>query len=250
MIINRVLGCAVLLAVFLAPHARGNFLFTEWNDLGGNTVNGTLNGVGVHFYGQVAAATQVGNTGIQYWTEYGHDLPYTPVTGTLPTRSDIIGMSTIGTFRITFDQPVLNPILLLCSLGQPSIGVSYSFDQSAKLLTSGYSWWNECWEPNVPVGVLAQQGDQVVYGREGNGVIGFSGLVTEIEWTTAGSEYWHGITLAAGDDWHNISLPPLPPPTIPPSVPESPTFIVGAFMLVPSVIDLLLRFRNRNQALT
>jgi hypothetical protein len=197
----------------MAQVSQAAFVFAEWNTItGGNTVDGTLNGVAVTYSGQVAASTQVGNTGIQYWTEYaGHALPYTPVTGTLPTRTDIVTLSDVGTHTITFATPVWDPVMLICSLGAPGNQVTYTFNQPATVLSSGWSYWNQV---TGNPGSLLNSGNQVVVGQEGAGVIGFSGLVSSITWTTDKPEYWHGITLAT-------------------AVPEPTTMIAGALLLLP-----------------
>jgi hypothetical protein len=196
--------------------------FAEWNTIGVNTVNGTLDGIAVTYSGQVDGKTQVGNLGIQYWTEYGHDLPYTPVTATLPTRTDIVALSDAGSHTIRFAQPVLDPVMLICSLGQDQFPVTYSFDQTATVLSAGWSYWNQS---TGQLGSLANSGTQVVVGREGAGVIGFSGLVSSITWTTDKPEYWHGITLAV--------------------VPEPTTMIAGALLLLPFGVQGIRRLRNR-----
>jgi hypothetical protein len=191
-----ILSTVYLLLGTVGLSAFGNdFSFSDWNSIGPNNAEGTIDGIGIHFSGEVSHSSQVGNTGpIQYWTEYGHDLPYTPVTGMLPTTTDIIALSTVGAFTITFDHPVLNPVMLVSSLGQPNIHVTYSFDQTATVLSSGYSYWNNYWPS--PVFELDQTGSQSVLGVDGNGVIGFNGLVSEISWTTDRAEDWHGFTLA------------------------------------------------------
>jgi len=209
----------------LAQAAQAGFVFAEWNSTGVNTVNGTLNGVAVTYSGQVAASTQVGNTGPQYWTEYGHDLPYTPITGTLPTRTDIVTLSDAGIHTITFAQPVLNPVMLICSLGQPGLPVTYSFNQNATVLNYGWSYWNQI---TGNLGSLANSGSTVVVGREGAGVIGFSGWVSSITWTTDVPEYWHGITLAV--------------------VPEPTTMISGALLLLPFGASALRFIRKQRAA--
>jgi hypothetical protein len=189
---------AVLLTfgVCLAQLAPAQTRFAEWNITDGITsVDGTLNGTGAHYRGQVASATQVGNSGTQYWTEYaGEPLPYTPVTGTLPMRTDIITLSDVGTHTVTFDAPVWNPVMLISSLGTPSVPVTYAFDRPATVLSSGYSYWN--FHSGVPVGSLTQGASNSVVGREGDGAVQFNGWVSEITWTTDVAENWHGISLA------------------------------------------------------
>ncbi len=168
--------------------------FTEWNTSdGSNHADGTLAGIGVHFLGALDLPTQIGNTGANYWTEYGHDLPYTPVTGSLPPRSDVIAMANPGQYTISFDQPVLNPVMLVMSLGNPSWTQTYNFDQPATVLSSGWGYWNQLLSNP---GYIAQSGPNSVTGSEGCGVIGFNGLVSSITWTAPVYEHWQGITRA------------------------------------------------------
>jgi len=217
---------AVSACLLAALPIQAAFVFAEWNATDMSSyVDGTLNGVGVHYSGQVAASTQVGNTGIQYWTEYAtHPLPYTPVTGTLPTRTDIVTLSDVGSHTITFATPVWDPVMLICSLGAPQQAVTYSFDQTATVLNSGWSYWNQV---TGQLGSLGNSGTQVVVGQEGAGVIGFSGWVSSITWTTDVPEYWHGITLA---------------------VPEPTTMIAGALLLLPFGASTLRILRKNRTA--
>ena len=216
---------AVSACLLAALPTQAGFVFADWNTTGINTVNGTLNGIAVTYSGQVAASTQVGNTGIQYWTEYAtHPLPYTPVTGTLPTRTDIVTLSDVGSHTITFATPVWDPVMLICSLGAPQQAVTYSFDQTATVLNSGWSYWNQV---TGQLGSLGNSGTQVVVGQEGAGVIGFSGWVSSITWTTDVPEYWHGITLA---------------------VPEPTTMIAGALLLLPFGASTLRILRKNRTA--
>ncbi len=191
---------ALLLGAFsisaqVAQVEQAGTVFAEWNQTDGSTyVSGTINGVGIRYSGSLwAPTTQVGNSGINYWTEYGHDLPYSPVTGTLPARSDIIAQAVAGTRTITFDSPVLNPVMLICSAGNPSWTVSYTFDQPATVLSSGWGYWNQS---GSVTGYLNQNGPNGFIGLEGCGVIGFTGWVSSISWATTPYEQWHGITVA------------------------------------------------------
>jgi hypothetical protein len=206
-------------------------VFAQWDTTGVNTVSGSLNGVALTYSGVVAGSTQVGNTGTQYWTEYGHDLPYTPVTGTLPTRTDIVTLLDAGSHTITFAQPVLNPVMLVSSLGSSGLAVTYSFNQTATVLSSGWSFWSQA---TSYLGSLANSGTQTVVGREGDGVIGFSGLVSSITWTTDVAENWNGFTVAALN-------PPLP-------VPEPTTLIAGALLLLPFGASTLRILRKSHTA--
>jgi hypothetical protein len=229
---NRLIKTAALsvaLMGFMGQVSQAGFVFADWNTTDYSSyANGTLNGVGVHYSGQVAAPTQVGNTGAtQYWTEPNNaNLPYTPVTGALPTRTDIVALSDPnGCHEIDFAAPVWDPVMLICSLGQIGIPVTYSFNQTATVLSSGWSYWN----PSGP-GTLTQGTATSVVGNEGDGVVGFSGWVSKISWTTDNAEYWHGFTLAVPD-----GVP----------VPEPTTMIAGALLLLPFGASTIRILRKR-----
>jgi hypothetical protein len=157
--------------------------------------------INVSYSGEFSVA-QVNNSGTQYWTQPDAptSLPYTgnAIVGNAPSSSDIIELSEpsgLETDTITFSKPVLNPIMLINSLGQGNIGVSYVFNQSFTLLSAGAGFWGGA----VNGSGLIQSGNTLT-GYEGTGAIDFSGEVSTISWQTGGrlgNENWNGFTIGA-----------------------------------------------------
>jgi hypothetical protein len=125
---------------------------------------------------------------------------YTPVPtfsgGTVsntPATADgivqIFGGPNTATHTITFSQAVLNPVLAIWSLGQPSVLAQFVFGQSFTIQSGG---------PNAEYGgaTITAVGN-TVSGNEGNGVIQFNGSVTSITWTNPLFENWYGFTVGA-----------------------------------------------------
>jgi hypothetical protein len=182
--------------------------YTDWISAGTPgvyaTAFGTLNlpggPVNVAYNGEFSVA-QLNNTGTQYWTEPNPSaLPYTGnlVVGNAPSTSDIIELSEPSgqeANKITFSQPVANPIMLINSLGSSgrNITVSYAFNDPFTLLSAGQGYFGGT------ATTLTASG-QTLSGTEGAGAIEFIGNVTSISWTTTGSENWNGFTIGAAPD--------------------------------------------------
>ena len=111
-----------------------------------------------------------------------------------PTGGEIIALSKASNWnRITFSEPVTNPVMAIVSLGTPpnehSAGtpISYEFDAPFEILSQGEGYWGN--------GTLTKLYDNTLQGMEGNGVIQFIGTFTSISWTVSADEYWHGFTV-------------------------------------------------------
>ncbi|MBX3748184.1 MAG: hypothetical protein KF833_22980 [Verrucomicrobiae bacterium] len=150
-----------------------------------------ISNISVTYTGEVGPATQVGGlhgaSGINYWE------PSTPflsrAISNAPPISDIITLvGGIGeTSLITFSEPVLDPILLIVSLGRVDVEVRYIFDQPFEILSQGPGYWGD--------GLLSRAEGNVLVGYEGHGAIQFSGPVSSISWTVPDAESWHGFTI-------------------------------------------------------
>lgn len=176
--------------------------YANWSSDGPGVVNGTLLGgtVNVTYTGEVAF-DQLNNTGTYYYTDaskvVGSGTEYTanPVIANTPGTSDIIAIQdAIGVVdTLTFSQAVLNPVMLLVSLGQPSIDTTYMFNQPFTLLSDGAGWWSG-------PGTLLQPNPTTLTGIEGDGAIEFVGSYTSISFTTSDPEYWNGFTIGVPAD--------------------------------------------------
>ncbi|MBI5705799.1 MAG: PEP-CTERM sorting domain-containing protein [Armatimonadetes bacterium] len=185
--VNRLSTLAAVLCALSVQAAAAVYTYANWSSQpDGGHVDGTIAGIGVHYTGEVYFAN-LNNTGVYYWTQYSPP-PYTSATvSNGPGTTDIIGQSVSGVNRIDFDSPVMNPIMAICSMGQPGLPVTYSFNQSFTILSYGSGYWGS--------GTLTDLGGNVLEGREGHGTIQFSGAVSSIIWEVSPDEGWHGITV-------------------------------------------------------
>ena len=196
-----------LTAGFVSSAKAGNpVTYTDWTTASSPGLSATAGGilslssgtVNISYSGEFDFA-QINDTGAQYWTQPNSlALPYTgnSVVGNAPSSPDIIALSEpngVETDTITFSKPVFDPIMLINSLGQPGLGVSYVFNQSFTLLSAGQGYWGGT------ATSLTSSGDTLT-GYEGAGAIEFSGEVSSISWQTGGqygSEGWNGFTIGA-----------------------------------------------------
>lgn len=91
---------------------------------------------------------------------------------------------------ITFSVPVLNPVLAIQSLGNGGDLAQYTFSSPFTLLQQGLGHWGGTSSS------LSQVGN-ILYGREGNGIIQFSGVYNSISWTVPDGEDYHMFTVGA-----------------------------------------------------
>lgn len=195
---RRVISAAALsatLGVFLSAPAFADVItWADWTSTGSNSVLGTLtvgsNTVGLSYSGNLLFA-QTGNPGdINYWNPA---TPYlSPTISNAPPPSDIIAMvggnAIVNT--ITFDAPVVDPVMALVSLGNNGQAITYEFTTPYTLLSSGTGYWG-----GSSSGSLTQISPTVLGGVEGHGAIKFTGTYSSISWTVPTGESWHGFTV-------------------------------------------------------
>ena len=212
-----VIGGALLLACASAQAIPSTITYANWtSETSGasGSVSGNIGAVNVTYSGDVYFA-QVNNSGIQYWTQPNpSSLPYTgnAVIGNAPSTTDIIALNQPGAKpgaspivndfnTLTFSQPVLNPIMLINSLGQGGVNVSYIFNHTPALLSVGQGYWG-----GTSTALQVNGATLTLSGQEGTGAIEFLGLFSSISWTTTGTEDfvsdgfpsgWEGITVGA-----------------------------------------------------
>jgi hypothetical protein len=106
---------------------------------------------------------------------------------------------------ITFSDSVTNPVMAINSLGRIGISDTVEYHFSAEDASGNELDWTLLSYNQSPkdaywgYGELAKDtfdGD-VLDGREGSGVIQFSGAVKRISWTVPDAELWHGVTVGA-----------------------------------------------------
>lgn len=175
---------AAALSVLAIGSAHAATSWIDWQ----NTTTGTLQlgttSVGVHLSGPAWDLVN-GDTYFNNTATGG-----TSATGTYAglAPSDLIRVYNTGTFTLTFDTPVLDPVLALVSVGQPGYGVNYSFDHAFSVVSHGSNYW----------GYTGYSTSGTTFtGLEFNGVLQFSGQVSSLTFTVQNPEYWHGFNAGA-----------------------------------------------------
>ena len=173
---------------------------------GGSTV--TVNAQAVYadnspgsFYG---AQT---NGGTNYWIP---SAPYISDQVTnAPPDPDILqlpgGQNQI--YRITFSEPIVDPIMAIVSLGSTGAPTTYDFDSPFTIISQGPGYWGGTSTS------LSQLPGDILLGAEGHGTIKFLGTYSTFAWTVPTPETWHGFTFAirtsdslASDGFHLVNL--------------------------------------------
>jgi hypothetical protein len=106
------------------------------------------------------------------------------VTATPATPDDDLRLngSSTAVNTITFGSPVVNPVFAIWSLGSPSAPASFTFGATPTLEAGG---------PNAGFGgsSITVSGN-VVSGREGNGVVQFTGTYSSLTWTDTPENFY------------------------------------------------------------
>lgn len=190
-VLRATLLSACVAALGVQP-ASAQAAWTDWTSATVGTAgsaSGTLTfggtDIAVRYSGEVN-----GNTSTSGWNHWLPASTFSTATVPAPTE-DIIALASHGiTNTITFSQPVLDPLMAIWSLGGGST-VGYVFDSALNfsILAGG---------PNANYGgsSITRTGN-TVFGREGNGLIQFTGNVKSITFTVDSDEFWHGFTVGA-----------------------------------------------------
>lgn len=148
-------------------------------DIGGSAVNVSLTGspqalINGDYYYNNASTGGVSPTGT-----YGGLAP-----------SDLIQVNAASTFTLTFDQTVSDLYMALVSVGQPSLPVSYDFQNAFSVESYGSNYWG--------YNGYSINGNEFI-GTEFNGILHFAGAFDSITFYTDPNEYWHGFNFASYD---------------------------------------------------
>lgn len=208
----------LLLSMLIAVPASAGTVWTDWTSmsLGGRgdngdgcgsqctplgTASGILNGVLVTYTGEVISQTVI-NGSFPDWNPSTSFIGGT-VTTSPSTVGDIIGLSGIyqrpygGTGSITFASPIIDPLFAIWSEGDSNTLVSFTFNLTPTFEAGG---------PNAHYGGSAiSVSGNVVSGKEGNGVVQFTGTYSGLSWSNPAAEYWYGFTVGT-----NVSSVPEP----------------------------------------
>ena len=98
------------------------------------------------------------------------------------------------TYRITFSQPIVNPIMPIVSLGASGTRISYNFDSPFTILSQGAGHFGGGPNQLTTTTDLTSAHPYVLNGEEGSGTIQFLGTFSTISWLVPKPEVWHGFT--------------------------------------------------------
>ncbi len=179
---------AIAATLPLQAFAVDTVSWTTWaNTTGGSFVQNSQN-VNVSYTGDVS--------GLITWNGL-YDVPASftnaAVTNTPTAANGTLQMvggnaQVLNTFH--FDKAVIDPVLVLFSVGQNGLPVQFQFtgDVSFSIGAQGSGHWGG--------GSLTQTGNTVT-GREGNGLLQFKGSYTDISFYTPNYENYYGATVGA-----------------------------------------------------
>ena len=195
------LALAVVLSAACLP-ASALTVWTNWTSATAGTpgsATGTLSGDTVTYAGPVMSNTITNGGFAAVWA------PITSFVGGTSTASpatvgDIITLSSSpNTATVSFSAPITNPVFAIWSLGAPSVPATFTFDETPTFEVGG---------PNVSFGGSAiTVSGNTVSGREGNGVVQFTGTFSSISWTSTFESYY-GFTVG-----ENGAVSPVPEPS-------------------------------------
>jgi RHS repeat-associated protein len=152
-------------------------------------------------------SAQTNGTGTNYWIP---SEPYiSPEVPNAPPGTDILALQggVNQTYRISFTEPIVDPVMSILSLGKPNFPIDYDFDAPFTILSQGAGWWGGGEND------LVQLPGNILRGTEGHGTIQFIGTFSSFSWTVPTFEQWHGFTFAirtverlASDGFYNVDL--------------------------------------------
>jgi hypothetical protein len=132
--------------------------------------------------------------GAYFWAnQSGNDFrPYVSASvPNPPPDADIIQLigGSSSRYRITFSEPIKDPIMPVLSLGSGGTPAEYDFDREFELVSSAAGYFGGS------ASTLQVHPGQVLWGNEGHGTVRFIGTFSTFSWTAPLGEYWHGFTL-------------------------------------------------------
>jgi hypothetical protein len=191
---NGVFSKAVLLSVALiglavSPALQAATIWTNWtSDTLGTpgSASGSLSGITVSYSGEVNGNTVINGTSTD-WSNPASSFIGGTVTTSPSTVGDIIteNGTFAGTNTLTFASAIVDPVFAIWSLGSPSAPASFTFNAVPTFEAGG---------PDVFVGGAITVSGDVVSGREGSGVVQFTGSFTSISWKDT-FENFYGFTV-------------------------------------------------------
>ena len=206
MILTRLVrGCALMgalmgAALLSAAPASAVTTWTDWTSATAGapgSASGSLGGVAVSYSGELDSAVINGTSPI--WAPNSTFTGGT-VTASPSTVGDAIFLngSFTGTNTITFASPLVNPVFAIWSLGHPGLEASFNFNATPTFEAGG---------PNSQFGGLPISiAGNSVNGREGNGVVQFTGTFSSLSWTNT-FENFYGFTVGVNGPSGTTPIP-------------------------------------------
>ncbi|HEY6988068.1 MAG TPA: PEP-CTERM sorting domain-containing protein [Bryobacteraceae bacterium] len=201
--------CLGALVLTMPSHAA-TITWTDWSSVtAGNPGSGTGSiapSITVTYSGQTTGRS------VNYpsWTPTGSFSGGT-VDNAPPRSFNSVALTggNTNTNTLTFSTAVVDPVFAIWSLGAPSVPATFNFTSAEPFTLQGGG-------PSVEYGgsSITVSGN-TVSGREGNGVIQFSGTFTQLTWTNPSAESFYVFTVGIAGT--------APPPT---GVPEPASLLI------------------------
>ena len=121
---------------------------------------------------------------------------------TLPPRGNFIAVTGYSGLvnTLTFSSPVTNLLMAIGSLGNGNTPGSLVFDRNAVVLSSGRGLFGD--------GPFSMVGPSTIEGKEGNGMIQFTGTFSSLSWTIPDEEIYMVYNIGITD----VGAAPIPEP--------------------------------------
>ena len=172
-------------AAFLHPCASAGPSWIDWTTLNTGTLTIGSTVVGVSMTGSSPLSLDNG-TYFYDNASTGGVAPAGTYGGYQP--SDMLQVANPSFFTLTFSQAVVNPYIALVSVGQWGVPVTYSFDSTVSVLSSGGNYWGYTG--------YSVAGNQFT-GSEFNGVLQLQGSFTTMNIAVGQPEFWHGFNVGS-----------------------------------------------------
>jgi len=171
--------------------------WTLWNTYGGGVaavisqVSGPAGGIDVRVDGVFNPAPLIGTmSDPNYWAQFPATYSAASAGISGPTQSHMVrltGGPGTGTYRLTFSQPVTNPVMAIASLGGIAPAQFDFGGQPFEILAQGPGAWG--------AGSQFVKTGNVLHGHESNGLIRLLGTFNVVFFTLPTAENWFGFTV-------------------------------------------------------
>jgi hypothetical protein len=187
--------------MIVSTPADAGTIWTDWTTATSGSpgsASGLLDGISVSYTGHVRSNTVTDGTAGAVWTPSSSFVGGT-VTNSPAAQGDVIYLngSFAGTHILEFSSPVMDPVFAIWSLGRSTLEASFLFDATPTFQVGG---------PNASLGggPITVDGN-FVNGREGNGVVQFTGTFSSIFWGNTPEDFF-GFTVGIAPEPASLLL--------------------------------------------